>query len=150
MDRALGTTHETSLRMALLLEALGNKGMTANMLAALDFITVYGHDFNITDKNLHGNGIYRFGEFTLRREMVRNALKPLVTQGLVTVQTLNHGFVYVLSDNGHDFSSEFESDYADNYRLSAELVVNALGKVSEREVIGIVNQKAVQSIQRSQ
>ena len=56
MDRALGTTYEVSLRMLLLLEASESNAMTADMLAAIDFIAVYGHDFGITEENLEAYG----------------------------------------------------------------------------------------------
>lgn len=150
MDRALGTTYEVSLRMLLLLEASESNAMTADMLAAIDFIAVYGHDFGITEENLHGNGTYRFGEFSLRRELVREALKPLVVDGIVSVEPQRKGFVYSLSRAGIDYCSKFESDYADDYRISAETVINRLRGKSEREMTTMINQRTLASVKRSQ
>lgn len=150
MDRALGTTYEVSLRMLLLLEVSESNAMTADMLAAIDFITVYGRDFGITEENLHGNGTYRFGEFTLRRELVKEALKPLVVDGIVSIKPQRQGFMYSLSQVGIDYCSKFESDYADDYRMSAEMVINCLRGKSEREMTAMINQRSLSSVQRSQ
>lgn len=136
--------------MLLLLEVSRGNGMTSDMLAAIDFITVYGHDFDITDENLHGNGTYRFGEFSLRRELVREALKPLVMDGIISVQPQRNGFAYSLSSSGIDYCSAFESDYAEDYRTSAEMVINHLRGKSEREVTAMINQRSLSSVQRSQ
>lgn len=136
--------------MLLLLEVAGsNRKLTADMLAAIDFMTVYGRDFDVSNENLHGDGTYRFGEFTLRRELVRNALKPMVTQDLVMVDALSRGFVYSLSKIGKEYCSNFESDYADSYRISAEGAVDKYGDKPEREIIQMINQKTVQSLRRS-
>ena len=149
MDKAIGTVYEISLRMLLLLEVAENAGMTADMLAAIDFITVYGRDFDVSEENLHGNGTYRFGEFTLRRELVWDALKPLVTQGLSMVRAYNRGFVYTLSKTGIEYCSNFESDYADNYRISAETAIKKYEGCPEREIIQMITRQTVQSLQRS-
>lgn len=146
----MGTAHEVALRMLILLEVSENNQMTADMLAAIDFITVYGRDFGIAEENLHGNGTYRFGEFTLRRELVREALKPLVVDGLVEVHPRKKGFVYSLSEPGMDYCLKFESEYADNYRYSAETALRNLGGKSEHEVTEIINRRTLSSLQRSQ
>ena len=149
MERALGSTHEVSLRMLLLLEMLDGKKVTVDMLAAIDFITVYGHDFEITEDNLHGNGTYRFGEFALRRDLVKDALRLLVVEGIVSVTPQKRGFLYQLTFAGIDFSSGFECDYSDDYRFASETVIRRLNGKSEHEITRMINQRVLLSLQRS-
>ena len=51
MNNLFNTQFEISLRALLMLEAAGEQWETADMLAAEDFITVYGRDFDISDVN---------------------------------------------------------------------------------------------------
>ena len=83
MNNILGSQFEASLRILLLLEAVQNKTLTAGAIVALDYITVYSHDFGFSESNLHGESKYRFGEFASRRQTILSALKQLVLDGLV-------------------------------------------------------------------
>jgi hypothetical protein len=49
MYSMLGSQFETSLRLLLLLEAVCNESLTEDTIAALDFITLYSHDFDVTE-----------------------------------------------------------------------------------------------------
>lgn len=77
MNNVFNTTFEVSLRVLLTLEVSEDK-LSADMIAVSDFITVYGRDFGISSENLHGDNSYRFGEFGIRRELVKEAVKSLV------------------------------------------------------------------------
>lgn len=82
MVRVFNTPFELSLRVLLILSC-DSTGKTADMMAAIDFITVYGQSFNISHTSLHGNNDYRFSEFTSRLGLVRQAIKSLALDGLL-------------------------------------------------------------------
>ena len=147
MSSMLGSEFETSLRILLLLQAIQGETMTEGAIAALDFITVYSRDFNVTDSNLHGDSTYRFGEFATRREAVKRALKQLVMDGLIGVSSTTNGFTYKLSDEGLAFVSALNSEYADAYYEIAIQAIAVMGK-SERKLINIINQQALASLRR--
>lgn len=146
MDRVLGTSFETSLRILLLLDASNGKGMTENMLCALDFIIVYAHDFGISNENLHAIGSYRFGEFASRRELTRQALKQLVVDGFAVVKTADYGFAYFISKSGKDYCRKFETVYADDYRLSAREALSDLKGKTEEYLTNMINQCTLLSL----
>lgn len=150
MNNLFNTPFEISLRTLLLLETTGKHLETADMLAAADFITVYGRDFGISDVNLHGENNYKFSEFTLRRELIKKAIKLLVKIGLINVSTTDSGFSYSINQRGADYCARFTNDYADSYsRLSKHSREYIAGK-SEREILALINRQAVSSLKRSE
>lgn len=63
MSKLYNTPFEASLRILLILETSRNQSFSADMLAAIDFISIYGREFGISDENLHGDNNYKFSEF---------------------------------------------------------------------------------------
>ncbi|GHU94904.1 hypothetical protein FACS1894208_06780 [Clostridia bacterium] len=149
MNNIFNTSFEVSLRVLLTLETSAREWLTAEWIAAADFITVYGKDFGLADDNLHGDNNYKYSELALRRELTKEALKSLVFQRLIDVESTPDGFVYALGINGGDFCADFESSYAEEYRESAQAVKAYMSGKSEREIWGFINRQSVTSIQRS-
>jgi hypothetical protein len=89
MNDIFNTPFEISLRVLLMLETGLNQ--TADMIAAADFITVYGKDFEISDNDLHGDSAFKYSEFPLRRDLVKKAVKQLVLTGLINVSSSQRG-----------------------------------------------------------
>lgn len=145
MNNILGSQFEASLRILLLLEAVQNKTLTAGAIVALDYITVYSHDFGFSESNLHGESKYRFGEFASRRQTILSALKQLVLDGLVLVTRSPSGFHYKLSNDGVNFAENLDTEYADAYYGNALRVVDHYGS-SERTLGELINQKSIASI----
>lgn len=90
MNNVFNTPFEVSLRILFTLDIASRK-MSVDLIAVSDFITVYGRDFGISDDNLHGDNSYRFGEFGVRRELVKEALKSLVLDALITAESTKEG-----------------------------------------------------------
>lgn len=116
MTNVFNTTFELSLRVLLALESSANRLQTVDMITAIDFITVYGKDFGISEENLHGDNLYRFCELAVRRNLITGALKDLVLDELVSVRASNNGFTYFISDKGKTFCNELACTYAKEYR----------------------------------
>jgi len=146
MNNILGSQFEASLRITLLLEAAQNESLTEGAISALDYITVYSHDFGITDLNLHGESKYRFGEFASRRAIIKGAIKQLVLDRLVVATRSPDGFHYRLSDDGLDFAASLDTDYANAYYTTASMVIENAGK-SERTLGDMINKRSIASVQ---
>ena len=151
MTSIFNTTFEISLRLLLTLEASPREWLSADRIAAIDFITVYSKDFGLADENLHGENNYRYSEFSLRRELVKESLKSLVARGLVHVQATTDGFVYALGKHGGEYCAELESGYATNYRDLATAVKQFTENKPERELLSLslINRYSLTSLQRS-
>lgn len=149
MTKMFNTTFEISLRILLVLESAPLQWWTADRIAAYDFITVYSGDFGIADENLHGENRYKYSEFALRRELVKDALKALVSRQLADVESTKDGFMYTLGKLGGDLCAELYSGYAEIYReLVKEVYKRMFGK-SDREVTGLINRYSISSLRRS-
>lgn len=150
MNSLFNTPFEISLRALLMLETAGEQWETADMLAAADFITVYGRDFGISNENLHGENSFKFSEFTLRRELMKKAVKLLVKNSLISVSPTDNGFSYSINQKGINYCARFTNDYADSYRRLAKQAQAYMAGKSEREVLALINRHAVSSLQRSE
>lgn len=150
MVDAINTTFEVSLRVLLTLRVADGNALSADMIAALDFITVYGRDFGIARENLHGENNYKFGEFALRRELVIDSLKSLVLDAFINAYSAKNGFGYSINHRGKEYTAKFNSDYAVRYcDLSAKAQAYFAG-LSERQAIRRINEHSILSLQRGE
>ncbi len=146
MSNIFNTSFEISLRVLLTLESAPLQWWTADLIAASDFITVYSGDFGIAAVNLHGVNSFKYSEFALRREMVKEALKALVARDLIDVKSAKDGFMYTLSKNGGEFCGEIESSYAQSYRELAAAVRENFADKTDREVLRLINRNSISSL----
>ena len=164
MNELFNTVFETELRLLLLLEAsLSIKACestdgqevcqvrktTAEKLAAIDFITIYGASFGLTKLNLHGDGDYKFSEFAVRRDLTQKALRELVRRGFVNVENSQEGFVYTMTDAGLAFCNELADEYANEYRESSFHVMDEMSNLSERDLTAFINRYSINSLKRN-
>lgn len=145
MNRVFNTTFEVSMRVLLLLFVDG-RPKTSDMIAAIDFLTVYGKSFGITDTNLHGENAYKYGEFANRRRIVKQALKTLVVDGKVDVYEKDGGFHFAINDAGETFCALLTSAYAEEYMQTAKLVLAYIGNKTERALIMEINKQSTMTL----
>lgn len=146
-NKLFNTAFENSLRLLILLDAF-DEPQTLDMLYAVDFMATYGAAFGITATNLNGDNQYKFSEFASKRDAVKNALKQLVLSSMVQALNLNNGIAYTISSDGEEYCKSLSSEYADEYRKSAELVMKSLSGKSERTLISGINKLAVKSLMK--
>ncbi len=146
MNNVFNTTFEVSLRILLALSVDG-KPRTADMIAAVDFITVYGNNFGISETNLHGDNNYKYGEFANRRVMIKKALKSLVLEGMIDVYEKEGGFHFAINDAGEMFRTSLSSKYAVEYVQAAKNAVAYIAGKSEREIITGINRMSTTTLQ---
>ena len=145
MDRIFNTPFELSLRVLLIL-ARKNVVLTADMITAIDFITVYGKIFGISQNNLHGDSDYKFSEFTSRRGLVNQAIKSLALDGLIDITDDGGEFLYRISERGSVYVSSLHSEYAEEYRTLGNQTLAMFGEKPTREVVSMINKQAVSSL----
>ena len=141
MSNVFNTPFEIALRVLMVLIA-DEKPKTMDMIAAMDFIAVYGRTFGITDANLHGENFYKYGEFSARRTAVKRAVRQLLQNEMVDVYEKEDGFYFGASDVGETYCLSLTSQYAIEYSLSVKAVVSYIGKKSDKEVIKAIISKS--------
>ena len=140
---------EIKLRILLLLEVSTQEYLSSDMIAALDFITVYGKEFGVSDKNLHGDNRYKFSELPSRREIVSKAIKSLVIDGMLDI-SLKNGFEYQINNKGFKFIDSFETEYSDEYSKNASLACEKYGDMEESKLFKMIQSKSVVPIIREE
>jgi hypothetical protein len=147
MSKLYNTPFEASLRILLLLEAANNQGYSVDMMTGIDFIAIYGKEFDLPLENLHGDNRYKFSEWTTRRDLMHKAIKHLALNQLIDVNFTKQGFSYSANDNGLKFSKCLSCDYANDYRKSVNLVRQWLAGKTELEILKIIRKRSNDSLQ---
>ena len=145
MSSIFNTSFEVSLRILLAL-SVGDRPKTSDMIAALDFITVYGRNFGISEINLHGDNCYKYGEYATRRVMVKKALKSLVVNGMVDVYEKDGGFHFGINDIGEVYCASLVNEYATEYAQAAKRAVAYMDGKDEREIVAQIGRMAATAL----
>lgn len=138
---------ENSLRLLILLD-IYDMPQTVDMLYAVDFMTIYGRSFGITETNLNGDNEYRFSEFASRREPVRAALQEMVLNGTAQAVSYKNGLAYIITPEGEDYCSSLVSEYAKEYRNNANLVITRMAGRTERSIISAISKKSAEALRK--
>ena len=146
MDRLFNSTFENSLRLLILLDEY-DMPKSLDMLYAVDFMSLYGASFGITDQNLNGDNDYKFSVFASHRESIQEALKALVLNGTVQAVSYNEGLAYIITPEGEDFCLSLDSEYAKEYRKAAQAVIKTVANRSARTVIDAIYKLSAKSFQ---
>ena len=145
MDKLFNSIFENSLRLLILLDEY-DMPKSLDMLYAVDFITLYGASFGITDQNLNGDNNYMFSVFASHRENIQETLKVMVLNGTAQAVSFNAGLTYIITPEGEDYCHSLESDYAKEYRKTAQAVIKAVSSRSERTVINAIYKQSAKSV----
>lgn len=133
-NKLFNSPFEMSLRIILLLASAPKEKFSVDRIIGLDFISCYAADFGLPFPNLHGDNGYRYGEIVGRRLLVQEAVKSLVTSGLVEV-TVNQGYQFSISDSGKKYANSMKTGYAREYK---ETVGAAILKYKDNTDTGIL------------
>lgn len=150
MIEVLNTSFEISIRIMLILEAAYDHPLTTDMLTAADFITVHGKEFGVFDTNLHGDNIFKFSEFAVRRDMIQSATKSLALDGLILIRHTESGFAYILSQGGIDYCKRLNSEYAVEYRAFVKKTLRYLENKNEQTVLKAINKLSIKSLHKAE
>lgn len=128
---------EMMLRVLLLLSQDKENYYSVDRIVLLDFISCYAADFQLPYSNLHGTNNYKFGEIASRRQLVQEAVKLLVTRGLIDVK-VEKGYWFSISDLGFNYANKLESSYATEYREIFRSAIKKYRKESDENILNLV------------
>ena len=136
------------MRIMLMLSQTVGSDMSLDRIVAYDFISLYSAYFDLSDTNLHGDNEFGFSELSARRDVVQDALKGLVLDGLVKVRRCRSGFCYETTEAGVAFTKGQITDYANSYRSLVRKVHKCYSEMAEIEIMTIISQKATHALRR--
>lgn len=144
-NKLFNSPFEMSLRITLLLAAAPKEKFSVDRIIGLDFISCYAADFNMPYANLHGDNGYRYGEIVGRRLLVQEAVKSLVTQGLIDVM-VDRGYLFSISKAGQKYAGSLETDYAQEYGTIAKAAVSKYKDNSDAGILATIQNLAVRAL----
>lgn len=131
--KIFNTEFEVAMRLLILLDCI-KVPIDEEKILYLDFITVNAKNYNLSNENLNGDGLYMINELITQRSLNKNSLKTLVLQDLISVNLTNYGFVYFINKDGHNICESMHSDYSAQYKLNAHYVINKIGQWSTQKI----------------
>lgn len=138
MHKVFDSIFENSLRILLLLNEFETE-QNIDTIYVTDFISLYGNDFGISQKNLNGDNNYKFSEFASKRQLIQETLKYLVFKELVLVVSDDLGIKYKINEESKTYCETLDSDYANEYRINASKAISYLNSKSLRAVVKEIN-----------
>lgn len=144
-DKLFNSPFEMGLRIIILLAESPREKFSVDRIIGLDFISCYAADFGMPYANLHGDNGYRYGEIAGRRILVQEAVKKLVTQGLIDV-TVDRGYMFSISKSGKKYAGSLNTDYAKEYRTVAKAAAVKYKDNTDARILATIQSKAVRTL----
>lgn len=138
MNNVYNSAFELALRIILLLNSC-KCSYTADRIAAVDTIAIYGKNFGIAADNLHGDSNYYIGEYAAKRRTVQRALKRLVLDGYVFPRQAGGTIVYSITETGEIYAKELSTVYAQEYCENVTLAVSFSKHLTDRKIVNLVS-----------
>lgn len=138
----LDTPYETSLRVLLLLAALGEPA-SVYQIAGIDMVAVNAKAYGLDDCNLNGDHRFAKTEFDARWNLAEQAIKQLTLKGLTQLVLRPNGFFYALTARGQKVANRLLGAYAAAYFASClEVLEQANGQNLEAWLSTMIDDKA--------
>lgn len=147
-ESVLNTPEETKYRLLLLLSVLPDAQYDQQWISAMDFLSIYGADFDYDGANLHGDSWMRFTEYALRIWNVRDALHEMVMMKWLTVKPSSGGYMYSISRIGQERAAEFSTSFAAPYKKNASDCFRVYGNRSGKELDGMIRDAGLKMMER--
>ena len=148
MNEIFNTPFESGLRALLILYSNDSEGLTIDRIVAYDFMTIYGGELGLSERNLHGINHYSFSELSSKRTICSEGVKCFVLDGLISFIQNKEGFIYSLTPAGKQYVEKLESNYKEQFLKSLNEVQKKYDRVPDTELVRIINNAAVNALRR--
>ncbi|MGX7092417.1 ABC-three component system middle component 2 [Hutsoniella sourekii] len=139
----IGSEFETSLRLLILLKELCKFTLNEHQIACIDFVAIYAADFGLFELNLHGDGLFRHGEFSAKSKLVAESLKNLVYHSYVKCIANRNGYFYELDALGIEIANSLTTNYANQYRIAVNEVLSKYPSLDSKKINKEINNKTL-------
>lgn len=114
---------EMGLRILIILEKVYPKSFDVEMINYYDYFALHTKDIG-GDESLHPELPNRFGELSVKRNLIHNSLKLLIAKGLIEVKYTERGIEYLAGENVSPFLDSLTEEYTVNLSKKVEWVYN--------------------------
>lgn len=133
MTRIFDSSLEIGVRLVALMSLLHPRSIDLQRLVVLDYLTLHSGDAD-GPESLHLPVPMRSGELVVRRELIEDGLRLMMTRGLVDRLASAEGFTYVASELAGTFLSMLGSPYSQRLLEKASWVAQSFGDASQEDL----------------
>lgn len=112
---------EMGLRILIILEKIYPKSFDVEMINYFDYFALHTKDIG-GDESIHPALPNRFGELSVKRDLIHSSLKLLVSKGLVEIHYTDQGIEYLASELTSPFLDNLSEEYTRNLSNKVEWV----------------------------
>lgn len=133
------TQTEISIRLLTIISH-SKKSLNLQELIYYDYLTLYYGDVDSNYNNLHPSNPHHSIEYILKRTLINESLKLLLSKGLIEVLVTSDGINYKANSFTINFLSCFESNYFELLKKNSVLVTEHFNTYSITELTSYFNQ----------
>ena len=101
---------EMGLRILIILEKIYPKSFDVEMINYFDYFALHTKDIGGED-SIHPELPNRFGELSVKRDLIHSSLKFLISKGLVEINYTDNGIEYLASELTSPFLDNLSEEY---------------------------------------
>ena len=134
---------ESGFRTLALLAAMNPKRCDLQRLVYYDYFLVHSEDVTETSdapESIHPATPYRSGEVVVRRKLIENGCRLMLSRDLLSVEYAEEGIQYRASEFTEAFLSYLETPYFARLRSVAEYVVAHFATFSDDELANFMTE----------
>ncbi len=124
---------ETGLRAIVLLSAAYPAKCDLRRLVVYDYLLVHSDDAG-GPESLHPRTPHRSGELLVRRKMIQEGLRMMMSRELVAVEYSDSGILFSATELTRGFIDYLQSDYARDLQERAKWVVETFANYTEESL----------------
>lgn len=140
MKKVFNTIFENSMRLLLILSNI-RKPISSDMIAIIDFLTLYSETLGIGGSDINGQNSLAFCEYIARQSIMKKSIKQMSVDGFININKTNNGFCYSISEKGKSFVQSLDSRYKDNYVNNLKFTLKFIGTKKEKALIMFINEQ---------
>lgn len=114
---------EMGLRILIILEKIYPKSFDVEMINYFDYFALHTKDIG-GEESIHPELPNRFGELSVKRDLIHSSLKLLISKGLVEINYTDKGIEYFASELTspflHNLSEEYTKILSNNVKWVCE------------------------------
>lgn len=104
---------EMGLRILIILEKIYPKSFDVEMINYFDYFALHTKDIG-GEESIHPELPNRFGELSVKRDLIHSSLKLLISKGLVEINYTDKGIEYLASELTSPFLGNLSEEYTKN------------------------------------
>jgi len=124
---------EIGLRISIILRCVYPRSLDVEMINYYDYFSLHTNDIG-EEESLHADVPNRSGELSIKRELIHDGLKFLISKRLIEIQYTDNGIEYLACENATPFLDNLSEEYTLSLHNKVQWVYNHFKDFSHQEI----------------